>query len=167
MRFFLIVCVVALLAVSCRTSRITSTESDRQTVSIIKDTSWSKETVKVDTFRVSRDTASVVIPERMLADLSMPLQEKHSGRATVKVQRTPTGIIATASCDSLEHLLLQRTLETYRLQKELASERLQKSVTDKQTLVIYKIPWGWIIPALIVLAGILVFTFLKIKKFIL
>lgn len=168
-RVMLIMCVVASFAVSCRTSRFTSVESDKVTVSQARDSSWSKETVKVDTIRVKRESVSVTIPFKTPSgrDTLIPAQERRSGRATVRVDLSKSGITATATCDSLEFLILQKTLEIGRLQFTLDSVNMERNTTDNQTRVIYKIPWGWIIPALIVLLGILAYAFFKIKKFIL
>jgi len=161
--FILIMCVCA---VSCRTSRLTTIESDRQTVKTSQDSSWVKETVKVDTFRVKADTVRLFLTHGMLSDTNLPVLEKHSGRATLTAKRTSGGIVLTASCDSLEALLLNKTVEAYHLRLQLDNEKLSRSISDSKTTVVYKTPWGLIIPCVIVLCCVLLFEFLKIKKFI-
>ena len=161
---------LALLAASCRSTRTVTSSEVQRSSSLTSDSTSVRETIDIDTLKVKEDTVEITIPQSWLSaahDSSAPYWSssvtKRSGRATLKVTRTPQGLTVEGKCDSLEALCFNRTMEVFRLKSSIDSLSRSREVTDTTTKVIFRIPI-WAIIALVTSMAInALFIYLKIR----
>lgn len=158
------------LLVSCRSTSSLTSVSSTASSSEHQDSSYVRETASVDTLKISGDSVSVTLPLSWavptVKDSSAPIRmidypdlnsvSKSSGRATVTVTRTGSGLKVTASCDSIQALLISKEKEIYNLKSDLKSLREAETMTSEKATVVPFIP-AWIIIALVISAAINVF----------
>lgn len=113
MKLSLVMLLICLALMACRTSK----KFQSETTAVRKtDSSVYQEKVKLDTLKAARETVSAAIPFTLLRDSLLPYYEKRNGRATVSIERVRDSIIITATCDSLEKIIVTLEKEKYALQ---------------------------------------------------
>jgi hypothetical protein len=163
--------IVITLATACRSVKTSVSRSSESHVSSMVDSSSRRETFEVDTVRIRIDTVTLFVPyETLIRDTVImdpaPMVER-SGRASVSVYRMPTGIRVTARCDSLELLLINKTVEILNLRKSISELKQQASQTEKAKVTRSLLPLWSIIIIIVSIALTVLLTSKKIKKFIL
>lgn len=145
--------IIVLAVTGCRTTKTSVTAFTDVSSSIKRDSSFYRETVNVDTALVAMDTASVIIPyawaiDTIHSEFPAPVMVR-SGRASLSVHRFPRGLKITAQCDSLQMMLINKTILVENLRSELEKSRLENILkTDTEKIV--RIPPLWFIIAMIV-----------------
>jgi hypothetical protein len=109
---------LVVLFASCKTVKNTQISQEKQ-----KDSISYVERVIVDTLKIPGDKIEIKIP---CDDLKS--QSFSKGRAKVKVEPKGNGYVITASCDSIEKLLISKEKEIIRLSEKLKSNDSQKVV---------------------------------------
>jgi hypothetical protein len=109
---------LVLLFASCKTAKSTQISQAKQ-----KDSVSYVERVIVDTLKIPGDKIEIKIP---CDDLKY--QSFSKGRAKVKVEPKGNWYVITASCDSIEKLLISKEKETIRLSEKLKNNDSQKVV---------------------------------------
>lgn len=152
------------LATACRSVKTSVSRSSESHVSSMVDSSSRRETFEVDTVRIRIDTVTLFVPyETLIRDtviMDPAPMVLRSGRASVSLYRMPTGIRVTAQCDSLELLLIHKTVEILILRKALNELRHQSHQTEKAKVTRSLLPL-W---AIIIISVSIVFTSYLISK---
>jgi hypothetical protein len=121
----LLLCV---LLFSCHSTRELTKETSRE---IRSDTSAYKETIKLDTLKAPKETATLAIPFHVLRDTLWSDFETTSGRAKVKVRLLHDTLYAGAECDSLEKVIATKDKELY----QFRHEQTEQQTTSKQVII--------------------------------
>lgn len=158
--------IVIALATGCRSVKTSVSHVSESRVSTTADSVSHRETVDVDTVRVRIDTVTMFVPYEVLIRDTVIVEPApmvlRSGRASVSVLRQSKGIKITAQCDSLEFLLLNKTVEILNLKNSMVS--LKRELAEKSSMKKAAIPF-WAILALIVSSALNgYFIFIKIRK---
>lgn len=160
--------IVIALATGCHSVKTSVSRVSESRISTTTDSVSYRETVDLDTVRVRIDTVTMFVPYELLIRDTVWREPApmvlRSGRASVSVLRQPKGIKITAQCDSLEMLLLNKTVEIINLKNTLSNLKLEMSRTDDSRVSVTRIPL-WAILALVVSMALNgYFIFIKIKK---
>ena len=153
---------------SCRSSRKTTVQVSDKSNSVTLDSCYDRLTVHQDSVKIKLDTVSTFLPIGWLNDTTgyadpAPMTQRQ-GRATIKVERKPGGILVTASCDSLLFVLYSREREILRLRQQVTSTMKSKLESDKQVRVVARLPPLLIISLVISIALNVLIIYLNIKK---
>lgn len=156
------------LATGCRSVKTSVSQVSESRVITTTDSVSYRETVEVDTVRVRIDTVTMFVPYEVLTRDTVIAEPApmvlRSGRASVSVLRQPKGIKITAQCDSLEILLLNKTVEIINLKNTLDNLKMEMSRTDDSRVSVTRTPL-WAILALVVSMALNgYFILVKIKR---
>lgn len=141
---------LVLLFASCKAVKNAQISQEKQ-----KDSISYVERVIIDTLKIPGDKIVVQIPCDELKS-----QNFSKGRAKVKVEPKGNGYVITASCDSIEKLLISKEKEIIRLSEKLKNSDSQK-VTGLTQLQSFWIVMGKIF--MVVLIIILAWRFISWK----
>jgi hypothetical protein len=138
-----LIIILAIAACACKTTRKATTIENE---SVSQRDSFFVERVKFDTIKFKASAVQTKIPISLIAQPGLPVIEKKSGNATVRLKVVHDTVYAEAECDSLVKVIAnyERTIERY--QRE---QQFRKAVFDKKTTVT---PWWWNIMWVVVIA---------------
>lgn len=119
---------LCLLLFSCRSSKELTKETSRE---IRNDTSAYKETIKLDTLKAPKQTATLAIPFHVLRDSLWNDFEATSGRAKVKVRLLHDTLYAGAECDSLEKVIASKDKELF----QYRNQQTEQQTNSKQVII--------------------------------
>lgn len=128
-----------------------------ETLTKTKDSISYREVVKIDTFKVKADTIheAIFLPRQSGIDCDsfLPINKFYrSGRANLKVELDEKGNLnLTATCDSLEHLILSKTTEIRSLKEQLSKKTTVKKQLSKLPIIIHLFIYFLLIILLLVL----------------
>lgn len=122
-----------------------------ETITKTKDSISFKEVVKVDTFKVKADT----IHESIFVDCDSftPINKFYrSGRANLKIETDEKGkLTLTATCDSLEKLIISKTTEIRSLKEQLSEKTTVKKRKRELPLIAHLFIYFLLIILLLIL----------------
>lgn len=127
--------IVIAMATGCRSVKTSVSQVSENRVSDKKDSVVYREKVALDTARIRIDTVTIFVPyEKLVRDTVLidpaPMTVR-SGRASVSVLRMPKGIKVSAQCDSLELILVNKSVEIMNLKNTIV--RVQKDMVEQES----------------------------------
>lgn len=172
-----VIALMLLLSVtSCRTTSKTAAVTSSVSTSSVQDSCGYIEKLDLDTLKIKADTNDLFVPiSWILAEKSgmsdstftfsgiQQVLTTEVGRSKLSVILTPDGLKIRATCDSIEKLLINKTVEIYRLRASLAKSIVDSRIESTRKVTITRMPL-WAILALIISIAInALFIYLKLK----